>query len=120
MKKGKDVDAFLTSWRQRIRHELKSNSLNRLGSRRPAVASSIPDNFPDDRVLNLYINPLTSWSGDQILSSTKWIQKEPDVERIANICSHHLGWKNENTLKKAFHKGLWESVVCQMLYSVSS
>jgi Holliday junction resolvase YEN1 len=53
-----DNPSFLNDWRQDLRFELLTNASHHLSSRHPKLAGSIPDGFPDLKVLDLYVNPV--------------------------------------------------------------
>jgi len=115
-----NLKEFLICWRESIQDELSSNSQGHLSSRQPFLATKIDDTFPKKLVLNLYVNPVTSWSFPQnIPDKTLWRLKEPDIPNLVQFCAEKFNWNTEAVLKDKFQKYLWEGVFLQMLYSAS-
>ncbi len=112
---------FLSSWREDLRRELRSNARQMLESRQPAVASRIDDSFPKEDVLNFYRNPLTSWSSapPNIPDHNAWIAREPNLRDLATFCIDNFHWSAEDVVTK-FSNLVWKGTLMQMLYSVSS
>ena len=123
------LDVFLVNWRVRMRQELSSNTHGYLRSAHPTLAANITDDFPNHRILGLYVNPLTSWSGigtgsgdhvrvyDMVAS---WHSREPSIRDIASFCRLHFGWSDFSKLSDVFRGNLWDGVLCHMLSSVGS
>ena len=55
-----EVPAFLAAWRRGVASELRTNCSGMLDKCRPRLAQSIPSDFPDINVINLYLTPITS------------------------------------------------------------
>jgi len=55
------IGDFLDEWHQDLRTELLQKSSGHLGTRHASLAKGIPDDFPAVDVLDLYINPHSSW-----------------------------------------------------------
>ena len=120
--RGQELKAFMTLWRADLRHELTTNTHKTMKKVQPSIASLINEAFPKEDILDLYVNPLTSWS-TPLPSNTpdagSWIAKEPSIRELAKFCSDNLHWNTEEVLKKEFMKHVWTGVLLQMLYSVS-
>lgn len=118
---GGDLDVFLSSWREELRQELRSNVRQMLESRQPAVASRINDSFPKKDILNFYRNPLTSWSSvpPNIPNHNAWVAHEPSLHDLAAFCSSNFHWGAEDVLIK-FSNIIWKGALMQMIYSVGS
>ena len=121
------LDAFLVNWCARIKQELSSNAHGYLHSAHPTLATNITDDFPNRRILGLYVKPLTSWSGIGMGSADRvsdlaasWHSREPSIQNIASFCRLHFGWKDCSKLLDVFQGNLWDGVLCRMLSSVSS
>ncbi|KAJ7199742.1 hypothetical protein B0H12DRAFT_1165083 [Mycena haematopus] len=85
-----ELKSFLHNWRNEIRHELRTDSKGYIGSKRRALASSLPDAFPDIDILLSYVNPLTS-------------------ER------HYFGWGYRDAIIKRFKTVIWHGAVLRIL-----
>ncbi|KAF8176553.1 PIN domain-like protein, partial [Pholiota molesta] len=110
---------FLDFWRGGLRKELITNSRNFLPSRQPRLASSIPLDFPDPKVIELYVKPVTSCTPPYVLPITQlWRPKEPTIYLLTKFCYENFGWRTEETLKAKFSSLLWDGVFSQMIYSV--
>ncbi|KJA22199.1 hypothetical protein HYPSUDRAFT_139674 [Hypholoma sublateritium FD-334 SS-4] len=107
------LQKFLSNWRESIKRELSQGFLPH---RQPAVANRISDQFPDLRVLQFYLNPLTS-NPDTVQKD--WLIKQPLLHNLAEFCSERFEWSDEQILKKKFKNGIWEGALLQMLFSVS-
>ncbi|KAJ6483023.1 PIN domain-like protein [Mycena vulgaris] len=114
-------EQHLATWRNAVQAELRTNSSGFLASRHPKLADDIPDNFPDMRVVDLYINPLTSWSPHFVGHApdvTLWIPREPVIHEISKFCVERLHWRTPAILKKRFASVLWPGVAFRMISSV--
>ncbi|KAJ7268871.1 PIN domain-like protein, partial [Mycena rebaudengoi] len=115
-------EQHLTFWRNKIRSELCTNSSGFLDSCRPKLADNIPDSFPDARVVDLYTNPLTSWSfcfTGKAPNIALWIPREPIIQDISKFCRERLYWNTNDALKKRLTSNLWPGVAFKMISSVS-
>ena len=122
-----NLDAFLVNWRARLRQELSSNTHGYLHSTHPTLATNITDDFPNRRILGLYLEPLTSWSdtgtgrGNQVSDMVaSWHSREPSIRDIASFCGLRFGWSDSSKLLDVFQGNLWDGVLCRMLCSVGS
>jgi hypothetical protein len=114
-----DFDRFLTRWRHEIRVELMTNSRHCLSRRQIDLAAEISYEFPNRRVLDFYVSPVTSWSPGRIPPDpSRWRFKQPSIPAITHFCIQHFHWTPRMT-KKNFETNLWEGIFLQMLYSVS-
>ncbi|KAF8185813.1 PIN domain-like protein, partial [Mycena galopus ATCC 62051] len=110
----------LAMWREELRTELRSNSGGFLDKRYAKLADNLPDNFPDTRVLDLYIDPLTSWSfrfHGNIPDTASWIPRDPAIDEISAFSREHFRW-NDDELKKRFSSLLWPGLAFKLLSSV--
>jgi len=51
-----------------------------------------PANFPDDKVLNAYQNPVVDRSDEQFTWGV------PDTEKLVLFCNRHAGWSSDETI----------------------
>jgi Holliday junction resolvase YEN1 len=101
--KASDLDENLSRWREAIRDELRTNSSGHLANHYLELADEIPDTFPDLKVVDSYMNPLTSGSPHYIglMPDFKfWKPREPAVHQLSIFCSSVFGWHDEKLLKK--------------------
>ncbi|KAJ7171691.1 PIN domain-like protein, partial [Mycena crocata] len=110
------LPAFLNNWRNEVRHELRTDSQGHIGSKRRALASSIPDAFPDIDILLSYINPLTSESVGRASDNLKltW-SKEPDLGKLAATCEFYFEWGYRDAIIKRFKTVIWHGAVLRIL-----
>ncbi|KAJ6569482.1 hypothetical protein B0H19DRAFT_1135668 [Mycena capillaripes] len=110
------LPAFLHNWRNEIRHELRTDSKGYIGSKRRALASSLPDAFPDIDILLSYINPLTSESAGRASDNLKltWA-KEPDLGKLAGTCEFYFEWGYRDAIIKRFKTVIWHGAVLRIL-----
>ncbi|KAK7013859.1 PIN domain-like protein [Favolaschia claudopus] len=109
----------LALWRDRLRVELETNSSKLLHERQPMLAALIMDTFPSSRVIDLYINPYTSWSFNYIGSPPQienWVPREPDIRALAAFAKDRLNWTQEE-LEKRFPTVIWPGVGFRMISS---
>ncbi|KAJ7877584.1 hypothetical protein B0H14DRAFT_2260557, partial [Mycena olivaceomarginata] len=116
---GAQLDRQLVGWRNAVREELRTNSRGRLSKRQPKLAEKILDTFPSLKVVNLYMNPLTSVSPQYIgpmPSFNSWIPREPNIFELSGQCSLLFGWNGEHLLRK-LNSNLWLGVAFRMFSS---
>ncbi|KAI0255432.1 hypothetical protein BJV78DRAFT_1279225 [Lactifluus subvellereus] len=108
---------FLTTWRESLRNELRTNSRGHLGSKKPSLAKAVPDSFPDIDVLLSYTNPITSATdvGARRTHTPPQWEREPDLAKIAHMCELHFEWGLKDIIIKRFRTVLWPSIVLRAL-----
>ncbi|KAJ7468333.1 hypothetical protein B0H11DRAFT_2239119 [Mycena galericulata] len=115
---GAEQEQELATWRIALTAELRSNSAGSLDKRHPKLADAFPGNFPDLDVVELYMDPLTSWSsrftGTPPVTSL-WTPAEPDVYQLSAFCAAHFGWQGD--IQNRFKANLWPGVAFQMISS---
>ncbi|KAJ7237486.1 hypothetical protein B0H12DRAFT_1190649 [Mycena haematopus] len=112
-----ELKSFLHNWRNEIRHELRTDSKGYIGSKRRALASSLPDAFPDIDILLSYVNPLTSERVDRARNNyleLTW-QKEPDLAKLASTCEFYFEWGYRDAIIKRFKTVIWHGAVLRIL-----
>ncbi|KIL54103.1 hypothetical protein M378DRAFT_56369, partial [Amanita muscaria Koide BX008] len=111
------LPAFLSTWRQQLREELRTNSRGIIGRKLTKLAKQVPDSFPDVDVLLLYTNPVTSESlgraAEKNLKLT-W-SKEPDVGKLAALCEFYFEWGYKEAIVRRFRTLLWHPIVLRIL-----
>ncbi|KAI0297015.1 hypothetical protein B0F90DRAFT_1912851 [Multifurca ochricompacta] len=112
-----ELPEFLTTWREALRNELRTNSRGHLGSKKRSLANAVPDSFPDLDVLRSYTNPITSKTdagARRTHTPPKW-EREPDLAKIAHLCELHFEWGLKDVIIKRFRNVLWPSIVLRAL-----
>lgn len=120
---GTLLDEILHGIFLRMKNELASNSSGFLTQKQPQLASTLSESFmtKDSPALNLYLNPITSWSFNPQhgLNPKIWVF-EPCISRLVHFCHTIFGWRSQPDLEMRFKRNLWEGIFLQMLYSVRS
>ena len=112
-----ELSDFLTTWREALRNELRTNSRGHLRSKKPSLAKTIPDSFPDIDVLLSYTNPITSATdagARRTHTRPEW-KREPDLAKLAHVCELHFEWGLKDIIIKRFRTVLWPSIVLRAL-----
>jgi hypothetical protein len=112
-----ELSEFLTSWREALSNELRTNSRGHLGSKKPSLAKTIPDSFPDIDILLSYTNPITSATdagARRTHTPPEW-NREPNLAKLAHVCELHFEWGLKDTIIKRFRTVLWPSIVLRAL-----
>lgn len=116
---GIEREEELATWRIALTVELRNNSAGFLDKRHPKLADAFPGNFPDLDVVELYMDPLTSWSsrftGTPPVTSL-WAPGEPNLHQLSAFCVAHFGWQAD--IQSRFKANLWPGVAFQMISSV--
>ncbi|KAJ6600862.1 hypothetical protein B0H10DRAFT_1958552 [Mycena sp. CBHHK59/15] len=115
---GDKRDEELLKWRNALKDELKTNSAGLLEKRQPKLANNIPPDFPDLDVVELYTDPLTSWSSrfaGTPPDTSCWTPCEPIVNQISDFCVARFGW--QEVILDRFKSNLWPGVALRMIFS---
>jgi hypothetical protein len=112
-----ELSEFLTTWRETLRNELRTNSRKHLGSKKPSLAKAISDSFPDIDVLLSYTNPIISATdaGARLTHTPPEWNREPDLAKLAHVCELHFEWGLKDIIIKRFRTVLWPSIVLRTL-----
>jgi Holliday junction resolvase YEN1 len=108
-----EFSRYLAEWRDDVRSFLQTDPLDTLGSRRPALADSITDNFPNIDIVYLYIYPLTSSAAKIATLGSR--QSPPDIVQVTRLCELYFEWAVPATIFAKFDKGLFAAVVMSAL-----
>ncbi|KAG6819798.1 hypothetical protein H0H93_008552 [Arthromyces matolae] len=95
--------AFLTTWRAKLKLELTENPHAFLARREPKIADNITEDFPNAVILDNYLAPLTSWTptGSFPVDISRWLHREPTLPDISQLCSKI--WEPEHMKRKYKH-----------------
>jgi holliday junction resolvase YEN1 len=78
-----DLPVFLVNWREKLSNQLIYDPNGLIGRKNPSLAKRIPESFPDINVLQLYANPITSWTIGDGPDISHWRLGEPNLAQIA-------------------------------------
>ncbi|KAF4607635.1 hypothetical protein EYR38_001708 [Pleurotus pulmonarius] len=93
---GPPLNDFLVIWRTKLQDVLRNNPDHVLPRRRPSLADSITDNFPDIHVLALYRFPITTWPAP-----------------LAQFCRERFRWDSA-TVARRFREKLWPGIAIRL------
>ncbi|KAG2108145.1 hypothetical protein BD769DRAFT_1392822 [Suillus cothurnatus] len=104
---GNSLDGPLQQWWDTTRYHLVDDPTGQMGCSHPALAHSLPDSFPDPRIINLYAQPaITSITKLPILQSPA----SPDIAPLASFVQQLLGWESKKVVS-TFCLMIWPVVV---------
>ncbi|KAF8170851.1 PIN domain-like protein [Mycena galopus ATCC 62051] len=83
-----DALRFLEVWLESLRSELQTNVSGHLSHRYPQLAASIPANFPDLEVINLYLHPIVT----EHAPTMQLIFRPPRLDILAHFAEDRFGW----------------------------
>ncbi|KAJ7572805.1 PIN domain-like protein, partial [Mycena floridula] len=113
-----ELEKFLIDWRVDLATELETNSGGHLLRREPALARSITRNFPDPRVLHLYVNPPVI-----DVNTSSWHLELPNLPKLVDLCERYFTWVEDGLIVTKFNRYIWQAYVtrqliqvCQILY----
>lgn len=109
-----ELEKWLDTWRDEVREELRTNKSGLIGSKKPALAKKIPDDFPDVNILLSYTSPITSETEGKPTRDITW-EQEPDIGKIAALCELYFEWGVKAVIIKRFRTVLWPSAVQRIL-----
>ena len=100
------LSEYLFGWREEVRAFLQTDPLQSMGTRHPALASSMPDSFPNLEVLSLYLFPLTS--SDKAISGLNLDGDTPNITQITQLCELYFSWGNPSAILVKFENGVFQ------------
>ncbi|KAG2143416.1 uncharacterized protein EDB93DRAFT_586831 [Suillus bovinus] len=109
-----ELEGWLDTWRDEVREELRTNKSGLIGSKKPALAKKIPNDFPDVDILLSYTRPITSETEGKPTRDITW-ELEPDIGKIAALCELYFEWGVKDVIIKRFRTVLWPSAVQRIL-----
>ncbi|KAG2742447.1 PIN domain-like protein, partial [Suillus brevipes Sb2] len=111
------LPGLLRTWHDRLCMVLVDGTL---GRKYPALAASIPVDFPSVDIMRLYLNPITTWSDGTSSSSLPQFDPratQPDLMRLAAFCKARLGWMRPK-IHKYFRTNIWSAACMRALCQV--
>ena len=109
---------FLRDWRNKLRSLLAFDPQNILGRRYPSLANNITDKFPSVDLILQYVQPLTSWTMDQVPNAASWQRRQPHLTEIAVLCEKFFSWGSSGDIVSRFRNTLWPGIAIQHLLQV--
>ncbi|EDR05078.1 uncharacterized protein LACBIDRAFT_303869 [Laccaria bicolor S238N-H82] len=111
-----ELEQSLEKWRNRLRMALRYNDAGHLSRRQVALSNSVPNTFPDPRILALYVNPITSWSPGQKLPNTAaWVPREVNLTKLAALCERSFTWGTSDGILSCFQEHVWPGMTLYRL-----
>ena len=112
-----ELPEFLTTWRENLRSELRTNARGHLGSKKPSLSKAVPDSFPEIDVLLSYTNPIigATDAGSCCTHTPPLWEREPDLGKLAHVCELHFEWGLKDIIIKRFRTIVWPSIVLRAL-----
>jgi Holliday junction resolvase YEN1 len=114
-----DLAAFLAIWRETIIYELQTNQSGFLHKCLPALAASVPLDFPDLKLINLYLDPLTSERERPKETVTTIAEQGPDLVRLARFIEEHFVWGDLTGILKRFSTCVFPGLALRQLLSAA-
>ncbi|KAJ7831146.1 PIN domain-like protein, partial [Mycena olivaceomarginata] len=102
---------FLAAWRESLRSELQTNASGCLPHRCKRLAASIPADFPDLEVINLYLHPIVV----EHTSTRPLILRPPRLDVLARFAEDHFGWGDSVGILAHFADHLFAGLVVRDL-----
>lgn len=104
---------FLPRWRLELQDQLQNNRNHLLLRRHPAVASAIPINFPNPKIVRLLAQPLVNKDPVPL-----WAPKLPNLADLAVLSEEFWGWATSKILLKKFVKKVFPAYISGQLIEV--
>ena len=111
---------YLVQWRDALRVELRTNSHGYLPRKNARLANSVPDAFPNLKVLRAYVQPVTSESEALLagisppVPQIQW-KHEHSLAALALFCEEKFEWGTVHIIPKRFRSLLWHGSVIRIL-----
>jgi hypothetical protein len=107
-----DLDNFLVQWRTKVNMELRTNTHGFLPHR---SSLSLPDNFPDLRILDKYAYPVDSDKAGTVGGGAMRDKGVLDLKRLAEFCEEKFEWGYRSAIIKRFRSLMWKAAVIHVL-----
>jgi holliday junction resolvase YEN1 len=113
-----DLLVFLVNWCEKLSNQLIYDPNGLIGQKNPSLAKHIPESFFDINVLQLYANPITSWTIRDGPDISHWRLGEPNLAQIGVLCEKSFSWGTSGHLINQFQDNLWHGIVVRQLLQV--
>src|ERR1700683_28684 len=84
-----------------------------MGTRHPALASSISNSFPNPDILSLYLFPLTS--SNRAISDLNLDWHLPNIVQITQLCELYFSWGNPSAILSKFETGVFSAIMMAVI-----
>ncbi|KAM5536755.1 hypothetical protein V8D89_009594 [Ganoderma adspersum] len=111
---GDGYELPLDDWRDSLRHYLQHDPDGHVGQRHPALAASVPDDFPEINVVMAHVRPLTTGRDCISLDAEFGCSARFHVAKVAQLCDKLFSW-DATTLAAKMAKFVWPAVVMRLL-----
>ncbi|KAJ7787515.1 XPG I-region-domain-containing protein [Mycena olivaceomarginata] len=101
----------LETWREALRHELRTNTSGLLPHRCPQLANTIPADFPDPMIINLYLHPIVS---EPAIASDLGF-RSPRLDVLARFAEDNFQWGDSVGILNHFADHLFAGFVIREL-----
>jgi len=114
-----ELERFLEKWHSCLCMALWYNDASHLSRCQVALSNSVPNTFPDPKILALYVNPVTLWSPSQKLpNTTAWIPQEVNLTKLAAFCECSFTWGTSEGILSGFQEHVWPGMTLYQLVDV--
>ncbi|KAJ3856411.1 PIN domain-like protein, partial [Lentinula lateritia] len=123
--KSDELRNFIRQWKSELAQELKTNASGFLPRKSPKLASTIPNSFPDIKVLLAYLKPVTSESlgrserYDDLLVNDGgcdgWLKKDPSLPLLAEKCEFYFEWGFLESIIKRFRTVIFHGITLRIM-----
>ncbi|EDR06461.1 uncharacterized protein LACBIDRAFT_300170 [Laccaria bicolor S238N-H82] len=111
-----ELEWYLEKWCSHLCMTLQYNDASHLARCQVALSNSVPNTFPDPKILALYANPITSWSPSQKLpNTTAWIPREVNLAKLAAFCERSFTWGTAEGILSCFQEHVWPGMTLYRL-----
>jgi Holliday junction resolvase YEN1 len=103
---------YLFEWRTHVCDFLRTDPVSSMGSRHKALATAMPDDFPNPEIVYLYLFPKTSPSA---MTSTVHEHHLPDITQITQLCELYFPWATAEDIFVKFEASVFPAVFISVL-----
>ncbi|KAJ7796804.1 PIN domain-like protein [Mycena olivaceomarginata] len=101
----------LETWREALHHELQTNTSGLLPHRCPQLADTIPADFPDPTIINLYLHPIVS----EPAVGSDLVFRFPRLDVLARFAEENFQWGDSVGILDHFADHLFAGFVIREL-----
>ena len=101
-----------------LRYYLHADPDRHIGQRNPSLAKSIPDLFPDVRIVRAYYQPIRSAFSaySNIVSSFTEHVPTTNYCHLAHLCEQHFTFGTPHGIIKKFKAVLWQVILLRHIF----
>ena len=107
------LDHIVQSWRAEIITCLRDDPFGILHKHHPALANSVPTNFPRRDIVQAFLHPVISSSNT--LQDILWPLRPPSLSKLASLCDRYFSWSTPSMILQYFKKDIWPAMVIRPL-----